>query len=72
MCFLCAGQKEEQQQIMPAPRSTFCVGDWVKVCLEKAALMKVQQGHGGWNPRMAEFLSKIGSVHRITDKGDIR
>lgn len=29
-------------------------------------------GHGGWNPRMAEFLSKIGSVHRITDKGDIR
>jgi hypothetical protein len=23
----------------------------------------------GWNPRMAEFLSKIGTVHRITGKG---
>ena len=32
----------------------------------------MSSGHGGWNPRMAEFLSKIGTVHRITDKGDIR
>lgn len=29
-------------------------------------------GHGGYNPRMSEFLNKIGTVHRITDKGDIR
>lgn len=34
--------------------------------------MKLQQGHGGWNPRMAEYLAKIGTVHRITEKGDIR
>ena len=34
--------------------------------------MKLQQGHGGWNPRMTEYLSKVGTVHRITDKGDIR
>lgn len=34
--------------------------------------MVLQQGHGGWNPRMAEFLNKVGTVHRITDKGDIR
>lgn len=66
------GQTEEQQPVVPASRPTYSVGDIVKVCLEKEALMKLQQGHGGWNPRMAEYLSKIGTVHRITDKGDIR
>lgn len=34
--------------------------------------MKLQQGHGGWNPRMTEYLTEVGNVHRITDKGDIR
>lgn len=57
---------------MPSTRGIFSVGDRVKVCLDKTALMKVQQGHGGWNPRMGEFLNKVGTVHRITDKGDIR
>lgn len=66
------GKKEEQQPLVSAPRSTFTVGDRVKVSLDKTALVKLQQGHGGWNPRMAEFLYKIGCVHRITDKGDIR
>lgn len=42
------------------------------MCLDKEALMKLQQGHGGWNPRMTEYLMKVGTVHRITDKGDIR
>lgn len=50
----------------------FAVGDIVRVCLEREALMHLQQGHGGWNPRMAEYLGKVGTVHRITDKGDIR
>lgn len=50
----------------------FTVGDRVRVCVDKAALIKVQLGHGGWNPRMGEFLNKVGTVHRITDKGDIR
>lgn len=67
-----SGQTEEQQPVVPASRPTYSVGDVVKVCLEKEALMKLQQGHGGWNPRMAEYLIKIGTVHRITDKGDIR
>lgn len=51
---------------------TFSVGDRVKVCLDVDALIKLQQGHGGWNPRMIEHLSKLGTVHRITEKGDIR
>ncbi|KAG4068069.1 hypothetical protein HA402_011402 [Bradysia odoriphaga] len=55
-----------------ATRPSYSVGDRVKVCLDKEALMKLQQGHGGWNPRMTEYLTKVGTVHRITDKGDIR
>lgn len=42
------------------------------MCLEKDGLLRLQQGHGGWNPRMNAYLSKVGIVHRITDKGDIR
>lgn len=67
------GKKEEQQPIAASTRSTsFTVGDRVKVCLDRNALIKLQSGHGGWNPRMADYLNKVGCVHRITDKGDIR
>lgn len=66
------GKKEEQQPVAAPTRSTFTVGDRVKVCLDRKALINLQQGHGGWNPRMAEYLNKVGCVHRITDKGDIR
>ncbi|XP_029678804.1 E3 ubiquitin-protein ligase MIB2-like [Formica exsecta] len=51
---------------------TFNVGDKVKVLIEVDILKEMQDGHGGWNPRMAEYIGKIGTVHRITDKGDIR
>lgn len=66
------GKKEEQQPVAAPTRSTFTVGDRVKVCLDRKALITLQQGHGGWNPRMAEYLNRVGCVHRITDKGDIR
>lgn len=66
------GQPEEQQPVSPPIRSHFNVGDRVQVAIPEERLMTLQQGHGGWNPRMAEYLSKIGIVHRITDKGDIR
>ncbi|KAM7359635.1 E3 ubiquitin-protein ligase mind bomb 2 isoform 1-T2 [Cochliomyia hominivorax] len=68
------GQLEEQQPIVPTTIKSpmFSVGDRVKVCLDVDALIKLQQGHGGWNPRMVEHLSKLGTVHRITEKGDIR
>lgn len=66
------GRKEELQPIAASTRSTFTVGDRVRVCLERNALIKLQQGHGGWNTRMADYLNKVGCVHRITDKGDIR
>uniref|UniRef100_A0AAG5D880 RING-type E3 ubiquitin transferase n=1 Tax=Anopheles atroparvus TaxID=41427 RepID=A0AAG5D880_ANOAO len=66
------GQPEEQQPVSPPVRSHFYVGDRVQVAITEERLKTLQQGHGGWNPRMAEYLPKIGIVHRITDKGDIR
>ncbi|XP_035780860.1 E3 ubiquitin-protein ligase MIB2-like [Anopheles albimanus] len=66
------GQPEEQQPVSPPVRSHFYVGDRVQVNISEERLKTLQQGHGGWNPRMAEYLPKIGIVHRITDKGDIR
>ncbi|XP_058059221.1 E3 ubiquitin-protein ligase MIB2 isoform X2 [Anopheles bellator] len=66
------GQPEEQQPVSPPVRSHFYVGDRVQVNITEDRLKTLQQGHGGWNPRMAEYLPKIGIVHRITDKGDIR
>lgn len=50
----------------------FNVGDKVKVHRDVKALKEMQAGHGGWNPRMGEYIGKVGTVHRITDKGDIR
>ncbi|XP_043466161.1 E3 ubiquitin-protein ligase MIB2 isoform X2 [Leptopilina heterotoma] len=51
---------------------TFLVGDKVKVMKDINTLKTMQEGHGGWNPRMGDYLGQIGVVHRITDKGDIR
>ncbi|KAH1024185.1 E3 ubiquitin-protein ligase MIB2 [Dendroctonus ponderosae] len=55
----------------PAPL-LFGLGDKVQVCVTVEQLKGLQQGHGGWNPKMADYLEQIGTVHRITDKGDIR
>ncbi|XP_071805425.1 E3 ubiquitin-protein ligase MIB2-like isoform X1 [Asterias amurensis] len=51
---------------------TFSVGDKVKVILEEEVLKAMQEGHGGWNPKMAEYIGKLGFVHRVTERGDIR
>ncbi|XP_013397887.1 E3 ubiquitin-protein ligase MIB2 isoform X2 [Lingula anatina] len=50
----------------------FRVGDKVKVDLDLDILKAMQEGHGGWNPKMAEFIGKVGTVHRITERGDVR
>ncbi|XP_078043015.1 E3 ubiquitin-protein ligase mind bomb 2 isoform X2 [Augochlora pura] len=56
----------------PSPNLTFNVGDKIKVLVDVDTLKEMQEGHGGWNPRMAEYIGKVGKVHRITDKGDVR
>ncbi|XP_058984296.1 E3 ubiquitin-protein ligase MIB2-like isoform X2 [Musca domestica] len=66
------GQLDEQQPVVSTVKPIFSVGDRVKVCVDIDVLIKLQQGHGGWNPRMMEHLQKTGTVHRITEKGDIR
>ncbi|XP_071946064.1 E3 ubiquitin-protein ligase MIB2-like isoform X3 [Antedon mediterranea] len=53
-------------------KNTFNVGDKVKVVLQEDILKAMQEGHGGWNPKMAEYIGKVGVVHRVTDRGDIR
>lgn len=59
--------------VVSSPRHlTFNVGDKIKVLVDVDTLKEMQEGHGGWNPRMAEYIGKVGRVHRITDKGDVR
>ncbi|XP_012946086.1 E3 ubiquitin-protein ligase MIB2 [Aplysia californica] len=52
--------------------SVFKVGDKVRCNLDMEVLKQMQEGHGGWNPRMADYINKMGVVHRITDRGDVR
>lgn len=59
--------------VAPSPRPLpFMVGERVRVVVSVDELRTMQEGHGGWNHKMAEFLDKVGVVHRITDKGDVR
>ncbi|XP_060518336.1 E3 ubiquitin-protein ligase MIB2 isoform X2 [Cylas formicarius] len=68
------GQNTETPVIKPIKSSPlpFGVGDKVQVTVLVDQLKVMQQGHGGWNPRMTDYIGKVGTVHRITDKGDIR
>lgn len=52
------GQNTEQNLVRPARSGPppFSVGDKVKVTVTVDQLKGMQQGHGGWNPRMAEVL----------------
>ncbi|KAF2368488.1 Ankyrin repeat-containing domain [Trinorchestia longiramus] len=50
----------------------FVVGERVKVCVSLEQLRDMQEGHGGWNHKMADYVGQVGLVHRITDKGDVR
>lgn len=46
---------------VPSPRHlSFNVGDKVRVLMEVETLKQMQIGHGGWNPRMAEYIGKVG------------
>ncbi|XP_064642010.1 E3 ubiquitin-protein ligase MIB2-like isoform X2 [Lineus longissimus] len=59
----------------PASNSAHCefkVGDKVRVDLDIVILKAMQEGHGGWNPKMADYIGRVGTVHRITERGDVR
>ena len=40
----------------PGSVTAFSVGDKVKVTVDADRLREMQEGHGGWNPRMAEVI----------------
>uniref|UniRef100_A0A8C3WQH3 RING-type E3 ubiquitin transferase n=1 Tax=Catagonus wagneri TaxID=51154 RepID=A0A8C3WQH3_9CETA len=66
------GKPAELQRRVSADGQPFQPGDKVKCLLDADILREMQEGHGGWHPRMAEFIGQTGTVHRITDRGDVR
>ena len=53
LTFYTPGQQMEQTPAATT-MSVFKVGDKVRVDLDVEILKAMQEGHGGWNPRMAE------------------
>src|SRR4051812_30065495 len=53
----------------PSSPPRFGVGEVVCVTEEWAKLRVAQEGHGGFNPRMVDYIGKRGVVHRVTEKG---
>lgn len=49
-----AGEHAELQRQESADGHSFQQGDKVKCLLEVDILRQMQEGHGGWNPKMAE------------------
>ena len=47
-------------------------GDQVRVDLDVELLKIMQDGHGGWNPKMQEVIGIVGTVFRVTERGDVR
>jgi E3 ubiquitin-protein ligase mind-bomb len=52
--------------------SDFKPGDQVRVDLDIELLKIMQDGHGGWNPKMQEVIGVVGTVFRVTERGDVR
>ena len=50
------GQEIEVQQPINV-HNEFKVGDRVRVDLDVARLKSMQEGHGGWNQRMAQVIT---------------
>lgn len=40
----------------PSSETVFSVGDRVQVAVDEGVLREMQQGHGGWNPRMNQVF----------------
>uniref|UniRef100_UPI00398E4BB9 E3 ubiquitin-protein ligase MIB2 n=1 Tax=Pristiophorus japonicus TaxID=55135 RepID=UPI00398E4BB9 len=66
------GEHAELPRQESAEGHSFQHSDRVKCLLEVDILRQMQEGHGGWNPKMAEYVGRTGTVHRITDRGDVR
>ncbi|XP_040120007.1 E3 ubiquitin-protein ligase MIB2 isoform X5 [Oryx dammah] len=66
------GKPAELQRRVSADGQTFQRGDKVKCLLDTDVLREMQEGHGGWNPRMAKQNScLVGEVVRVIDDLDM-
>lgn len=50
----------------------YLVGQMVKVKVPIDILRNIQEGHGGYTPKMCESMQLSGEVIEVTDKGDLR
>uniref|UniRef100_A0A4W3HP84 E3 ubiquitin-protein ligase MIB2 n=1 Tax=Callorhinchus milii TaxID=7868 RepID=A0A4W3HP84_CALMI len=79
------GDHAEIQRQESADGHSFQNGDKVKCLLEVDILRQMQEGHGGWNPKMAEeddlrrwtvrdlyALGQVGKVLKVYGDGDLR
>ncbi|XP_012920592.1 E3 ubiquitin-protein ligase MIB2 isoform X2 [Heterocephalus glaber] len=65
------GKPAELQRRVSADGQPFQRGNKVKCLLDTEVLRDMQEGHGGWNPRMAEHNSFwVGDVVRVIDDLD--
>ncbi|XP_006066970.1 E3 ubiquitin-protein ligase MIB2 isoform X6 [Bubalus bubalis] len=65
------GKPAELQRRVSADGQPFQRGDKVKCLLDTDLLREMQEGHGGWNPRMAKQNScLVGEVVRVIDDLD--
>uniref|UniRef100_A0A8C1JI92 E3 ubiquitin-protein ligase MIB2 n=1 Tax=Cyprinus carpio TaxID=7962 RepID=A0A8C1JI92_CYPCA len=65
------GEHAELQRQDSADSHSFQQGDKVKCLLEAEILRQMQEGHGGWNPKMAEVNSfAVGELVKVLDDID--
>ncbi|KAM9706424.1 E3 ubiquitin-protein ligase MIB2 isoform 4-T4 [Dama dama] len=64
------GKPAELQRRVSADGQPFQRGDKVKCLLDTDVLREMQEGHGGWNPRMAKQNCLVGEVVRVIDDLD--
>uniref|UniRef100_A0A8C6DJ33 E3 ubiquitin-protein ligase MIB2 n=1 Tax=Moschus moschiferus TaxID=68415 RepID=A0A8C6DJ33_MOSMO len=65
------GKPAELQRRVSADGQPFQRGDKVKCLLDADVLKEMQEGHGGWNPRMAKALGRIGRVLKVFGDGNV-
>ncbi|XP_070467266.1 E3 ubiquitin-protein ligase MIB2 isoform X12 [Equus przewalskii] len=66
------GKPAELQRRVSVDGQPFQHGDKVKCLLDPDILREMQEGHGGWNPRMAEALGRVGKVVKVFGDGNLR
>lgn len=50
----------------------YCEGDRIAITLDLECFKVLQEGHGGWNPRMKKIVNQMGTVQSVNHDGDVR